>query len=139
MMKGIDLTNKCGSCKYYKQEDGFRRGDCLRKPCQQGSYLGHDPQYKQVNRGKARCAHYIPKDISAWQGVFQNARNDIKNCLDAMRCEERLSSDEADAGYRMFDDILSFCWESGIIDSYDGEMVKSIFHGLTGREGDDDE
>lgn len=69
---------------------------------------------------------------------FQNTRQDMEDCLDALRNEKRLSSDEAKAGHWMFDDILSYCRNAGIIDSYDGEMLEVIFDGLT-RKDDDDE
>lgn len=66
---------------------------------------------------------------------FQNARRDVENCLDALRDEKRLSTDEAKAGYRMFDDILDFCRDMGIIDSYDAETLEDLFDGLTESEG----
>lgn len=69
---------------------------------------------------------------------FQNTRHDMEDCLDALRDEMRLSSDEAKAGRWMFDDILSYCRDAGIIDSYDGEMLEVIFNGLA-KEDDDDE
>lgn len=69
---------------------------------------------------------------------FQNTRHDMEDCLDALRSEKRLNSDEAKAGRWMFDDILSYCRDNGIIDSYDGEMLEAIFDGLA-KEDDDDE
>ena len=66
---------------------------------------------------------------------FQNARRDVENCLDALRDEKRLSTDEAKAGYRMFDDILDFCRDMGINDSYDAETLEDLFDGLTESEG----
>lgn len=69
---------------------------------------------------------------------FQNTRSDVEDCLDSLRYEERLSGDEANAGRRMFDDILSFCRENGIIDSYDVGALEALFDSLSEEEGDDD-
>ena len=38
----------------------------------------------------------------------------------------------------MFDDILSYCQDSGIIDSYDGEMLKAVFERLVKEDEADD-
>lgn len=46
---------------------------------------------------------------------FQNTRGDVQDCLNALRMEKPLSRDEANAGRWMFDDILSYCRENGII------------------------
>lgn len=70
---------------------------------------------------------------------FQNTRRDAEDCLDALRDEKRLSTDEAKAGHRMFDDILDFCRDMDIIDSYDGEALEALFDGLTEKEDDNDE
>lgn len=70
---------------------------------------------------------------------FQNTRLDMEDCLDALREEKPLSRDEANAGCRMFDDILGYCRDSGIIDSYDGETLEAIFDGLVKTEDEDDE
>lgn len=70
---------------------------------------------------------------------FQNTRRDVEDCLDALRDEKRLSSDEAKAGRWMFDDILDFCRDMGIIDSYDTGMLEALFDGLTESEDDNDE
>ena len=69
---------------------------------------------------------------------FQNTRSDMEDCIDALREEKRLSSDEAKAGRWMFDDILSYCQDSGIIDSYDGEMLKAVFERLVKEDEADD-
>lgn len=69
---------------------------------------------------------------------FQNTRSDVEDCLDSLRYEERLSGDEANAGRWMFDDILSFCRENGIIDSYDGGALEALFDSLSEEGGDDD-
>lgn len=70
---------------------------------------------------------------------FQNTRGDVQDCLDALREEKRLSRDEANAGRWMFDDILSYCRDNGIIDGYDGEILEVIFEGLVRTEAGDDE
>lgn len=49
-----------------------------------------------------------------------------------------VDSDEAKAGRWMFDDILSYCREAGIIDDYDSNMLEAIFDGLTKKEDDDE-
>ena len=69
---------------------------------------------------------------------FQNTRHDMEDCLDALRAEKRLSSEEANAGRWMLDDILSYCRDNGIIDCYDNALLEAIFEGLT-KEDDDDE
>ncbi len=70
---------------------------------------------------------------------FRNTQSDMEDCLDTLREEKCLSADEARAGCRMFDDILDFCRDMGIIDSYDGEVLEALFDGLTEKEDDDDE
>lgn len=69
---------------------------------------------------------------------FQNTRSDMEDCLDALREEQRLSVEEAKAGRWMFDDILSYCRDAGIIDCYDGEVLEATFDRLA-REAEDDE
>lgn len=69
---------------------------------------------------------------------FQNTRSDMEDCMDALREEKRLSGDEAKAGRWMFDDILSFCQDNGIIGSYDGELLKAVFDRLIEENEDDD-
>ncbi len=69
---------------------------------------------------------------------FQNTRSDMEDCMDALREEKHLSGDEAKAGRWMFDDILSFCQDNGVIDSYDGEMLKAVFDRLIKEDQDDD-
>lgn len=69
---------------------------------------------------------------------FQNTRHDVEDCLDSLREEKRMSREEANAGRWMFEDILGFCRDNGIIDSYDGEMIQVIFDGLTRKEDSED-
>lgn len=61
---------------------------------------------------------------------FYNTRDDLEECLDAIREEKRISEEEARAGRWMFDDFLDFCRENGIIDSYDTEAVRDLFDSL---------
>lgn len=67
---------------------------------------------------------------------FHNTRLDLEDCIDALRNDERLSSDEARAGRNLFGDFLSFCVEQGIVDSFDSEEVETLFYRLE-REDDD--
>lgn len=69
---------------------------------------------------------------------FTNTRNDLEDCLEAIRADKRLSDTEAKAGRWMFDDFLSFCREYGIIDSYDQETLRSLFDGMTEKETEDE-
>lgn len=61
---------------------------------------------------------------------FRNTRLDMEDCLNVLREEKPLSSDEANAGRWMIDDILSYCQDSGIIDSYDGQRLDAVFERL---------
>ena len=70
---------------------------------------------------------------------FHNTWLDVGVCLSVLREERRLSREEANAGLWMFEDILNYCRESGIIDSYDGEVLKEIFDELSNAEDVDDE
>lgn len=70
---------------------------------------------------------------------FQNTRSDMEDCLDALREGKRLSSDEARAGRWMIDEILSYCQDSGIIDSCDGQMLEAVYERLAKEDADDDE
>ena len=58
---------------------------------------------------------------------FTNTKTDLGDCLDAIRRDERLSSDEAYAGKRMFREFLAFCRDYDIIDGYDGEAIDELF------------
>lgn len=62
----------------------------------------------------------------------------MEDCLTDLQDEECLSKDEAHDGRWMFEDILSYCQDNGIIDSYDGGLLEAIFEGLT-QEDEDDE
>lgn len=70
---------------------------------------------------------------------FQNTRLDMEDCLDALREEKPLSRDEANAGRWMIGDILAYCRDNGIIDSYDGQMLEAVFERLVKEDEDDDE
>ena len=64
---------------------------------------------------------------------FTNTRTDLGDCLDSIRRDERMSDSEADAGKRMFREVLAFCRDCDIIDGYDDEAIGELFDGL--REG----
>lgn len=68
---------------------------------------------------------------------FYNTRSDMEDCLTLLRDETRLSKDEAHDGRWMFEDILSYCQDNGIISSYNGGLLEAIFEGLV--QEDDDE
>lgn len=70
---------------------------------------------------------------------FRNTRNDMEDCLDALREEKRLSTEEAHAGRRMFEDILDLCRDYGIITDYDAGEIESFFEAVTEKGGEDDE
>ena len=61
---------------------------------------------------------------------FTNTKTDLTDCLDAIRRDERVSGDEADAGKRMFREFLAFCRDYDIIDGYDDGIVDDLFNGL---------
>lgn len=65
---------------------------------------------------------------------FRNTKLDMEDCLDALREEKRLSSEEARAGRRMFEDILEFCRDYGIIDAYGSWAIEDLFDGMTEKE-----
>jgi len=68
---------------------------------------------------------------------FHNTGHDLEECLDAIRDNKRISETEAGAGLDMFKDFLDFCQENYIIDSYDTEMVESLFENM--KEAEDNE
>ena len=70
---------------------------------------------------------------------FHNTRLDLEDCIEALRNEECLSSDEAKAGRHLFDDFLSFCKDQGIIEDFDQGEIDTLFSRLERKEGDDDE
>lgn len=69
---------------------------------------------------------------------FHNTRLDVQDCLEALQEEEPLSKDEASAGRWMLDEILLFCCDEGIIDTYDGEALRNAFARRTEKEDDSD-
>ena len=69
---------------------------------------------------------------------FTNTRNDLQDCLEAIRQDRRLSDFEASAGRWMFDEFLSFCREYGIIESYDQATLCALFEGLKNKESEDE-
>jgi len=61
---------------------------------------------------------------------FTNTATDLRDCLDTIRRDEKLSNSEADAGKEMFREFLGFCRNYDIIDEYDGEIVDDLFDGM---------
>lgn len=70
---------------------------------------------------------------------FRNTRDDLNDCLDALREGKLLSKDEAKAGRWMFEEFLDFCRENCIIDGYHADEVEGLFDDQTEEEDDDDE
>lgn len=68
---------------------------------------------------------------------FFNTRDDLEECLEAIREDELISDSEVKAGRGMFIDFLDFCREYCIIDSYDTDEIKRLFENM--KEPDDDE
>lgn len=69
---------------------------------------------------------------------IQNTKHDMRGCLEALQEGKKLSWDEASAGRWMFDEILGFCMEEGIIDTYNGEVLRTAFMRRIGEnEGDE--
>lgn len=70
---------------------------------------------------------------------FHNTRLDMEDCLDVLCSgDEPLSEDEAKAARQMFEDVLDFCRENGIIDSYDSEGLQDMLNSMTEKESDDE-
>lgn len=69
---------------------------------------------------------------------FTNTRGDMEDCLEAIRNEKNLSDFEAQAGKNMFQDILEFCQEYGIIDTFDNDVLQEIFRHLQEQIEDDE-
>ena len=69
---------------------------------------------------------------------FTNTRSDLNDCLDSLRCDERLSKMETHAGRNMFKEFLTFCGDYDIISGYDGEMLDALFDGLRKKEDSDE-
>lgn len=70
---------------------------------------------------------------------FRNTRDDLNDCLDALREDKLMSEDEAKSGRRMFEEFLDFCRENLIITGYDDSEIEALFDELTRKEDDDDE
>ena len=71
---------------------------------------------------------------------FSNTKQDLEDCLFALRDGGKLSGFEADAGKSMFDDFLDYCQEVGIIEGYDREAVMDLFDELDeDAEGEDED
>ena len=70
---------------------------------------------------------------------INSTRKALNGCLDAIRDGGHLSDNEARAGRRMFDDILEFCRDYGIIDTYDSAEIEELFDELSEKGDEDDE
>lgn len=53
---------------------------------------------------------------------FRNTRNDLNDCLEALRNGEELSEEEARACKWMFEEIIDFLLEEGIIEDEDKQL-----------------
>ena len=67
---------------------------------------------------------------------FRNTSNDVYDCLGAIgEIQEgygsKLSVEESRAGQRMFETILCFCADMGIIEEYNEDRVTELFNELT--------
>ena len=58
---------------------------------------------------------------------FRNTRDDLRDCLDALREDKLLSADEDEAGRWLFEEFLDFCQENCIITGYDKDEIKALF------------
>lgn len=70
---------------------------------------------------------------------FRNTRDDLNDCLDALREDKILSVDEAKAGRWMFEEFLDFCRKNCIITGYDEDEIEVLFDNQTEKENNDDE
>jgi len=70
-------------------------------------------------------------------GQLHVIAHDLEECLESIRRDDMMYSDDARIGRGIFMDFLSFCRDYSIIDHFDAEMVEAIFNGLT--KGEDDE
>lgn len=61
---------------------------------------------------------------------FQNTSGDVVECLDALNEQKPLSSDEYHAAVGMFDAILFFCQEVGIIENFDRGRIRECLSEL---------
>lgn len=53
---------------------------------------------------------------------FNNTKNALDECLDAIQNGEKLSKPEMDACKIMFRQFIDFCCNSGIVEDEDGEL-----------------
>ena len=53
---------------------------------------------------------------------FTNTRNDLSDCLDALRDSDELSEEEAKAARWMLEEIIDFLLEEGIIEDEDKQL-----------------
>ena len=62
---------------------------------------------------------------------FENTCADLEDCLQALRCEEELSDYEAQAAKKMFRQMMEFCKEMEIIESYDEDAITCMVDSLS--------
>lgn len=61
---------------------------------------------------------------------FQNTSSDVMVCLNALNEQRPLSGDEYYAAVGMFDAILFFCQEVGIIEDFDRSHIREYLSEL---------
>lgn len=57
---------------------------------------------------------------------FFNTRNDLIDCLDALRDNEELSKAEFIACKQLFGDFINFLYDEGVIEDEDGELNERL-------------
>lgn len=65
---------------------------------------------------------------------FQNTRQDLDECIEAIRDGDEISREESRAGKRMFQSFLGLCQDYGIIEDFDVEAVFDLFNGMIEKE-----
>lgn len=65
---------------------------------------------------------------------FRNTSNDMDDCLESLRFEETLSSEEKHACKRMFTEFLVFCYDEGIIEEDIDDVLERLEEYLEGIE-----
>lgn len=57
---------------------------------------------------------------------FENTRQDLNDCLNALHERNISSKREKDEAYKLLITVLDFCMENDIIDSYNTDIVEEI-------------
>lgn len=63
---------------------------------------------------------------------FENTYGDMVECLNAIQCDERLSTSECRYAKRMFSDILVAMRDNDVIDDFDKEALNDLFDNMVG-------